>query len=61
MISPEREEIRFAKPFAAKGEVELWLTQLQDNMRDTLQKLVWKGKMDFENKERHAWVLDHCA
>jgi len=53
--------VRFNKPFAAKGEVENWLFQLQEIMRDSLQKLMKKGKQDFEVKERSQWVLEHPA
>jgi hypothetical protein len=36
----------------AKGEVEQWLFLLQENMVDTLGKLMKAGKIDYENKER---------
>jgi acyl dehydratase len=51
MISPEGEKIKFASPMFPKGEVEVWLRVVQDKMRDSLQKLTKKGKLD-DQKER---------
>ena len=46
-----------------KGDVEVWLATFQECMKEILFKSMKKGKMDYEgtNKERHEWVLDHCA
>ena len=77
MISPEGEKITFiGKTVQPKGDVlkklfinfylkqvEAWLFQFQDLMRESLSKMMKTGKRDYEgtNKERHEWVLDHPA
>ncbi|KAL4487471.1 hypothetical protein ABPG72_006991 [Tetrahymena utriculariae] len=63
MISPEGETIEFNKFFTAKGEVEKWLLQVQEQMRESLKKAIKKGKQDIDkdNKERRDWVLQHPA
>jgi len=59
MISAEGERVPLAKPTIAKrGEVEVWLRTLQENMIETLRKLMKAGWKDIE-KERKKWVLDH--
>ena len=40
MISPEGENVKFIKLISTKGEIELWLSSMQDLMMDTLQKLM---------------------
>lgn len=61
MISPEGEKVKFIKFTSAKGEVETWLYSLQENMIETLFKAMKTGRVDFYNKERKQWVMDHPA
>lgn len=46
MVSPEGEEIKFRGKVipCAKGEIEVWLLQFQDAMKDQLKKRMSKGK-----------------
>ena len=67
MQSPEGEQVRFLgnRSVTTKGDVESWLLQFQDAMRDTIAKRMKRAKQQFEdpeqNKERIEWVLEHNA
>jgi hypothetical protein len=61
MISPEGEQIKFVKLTSTKGDVENWLFAVQENMIETLSRLMKTGKVDYENKERKQWVMEHPA
>ena len=59
MISPEGERIELGKNLKARGNVEDWLTAVENHMRMSLQKLMKAGLLDYPTKERKDWVLDH--
>jgi dynein heavy chain, axonemal len=61
MISGEGENVPFLKTVSTKNEIEIWLNAVQQQMVDTLVRLMKVGKNDYENKERKQWVLDHCG
>ena len=61
MFSGEGEKVPFSKKPTARGQVEAWLSLVQDAMRETLQKLLKQGVTDFENPniDRKSWVTSH--
>jgi len=61
LLSPEGEELRLLKPLTTKSEVEQWLGLLQEDMKDTVHKLLKKGRQEYENSERGQWVLANPA
>lgn len=51
MISPEREEVDFLKPINVnegekKGNVEKWLLEIEEMMRETLRDICKKSLQD---------------
>lgn len=63
MNSNEKEQIEFKKPLKARGPVETWLMQLQDEMVATLSHLLKQGVADYDdekkNKNRVEFVEKH--
>jgi dynein heavy chain len=61
MNSGEKEKVMFSKKPSARGQVESWLNGVQDAMRETLQKLMKQGVMDFEDPaiNRKEWIQTH--
>ena len=63
MNSNEKEQIEFKKPLKARGPVETWLMQLQDEMVATLSHLLKQGVADYDdekkNKNRVEFVERH--
>ncbi|XP_065178852.1 dynein axonemal heavy chain 6-like [Sycon ciliatum] len=61
MISPEREKVELTKGLKARGNVETWLTNVEDSMRVSLRKLTKFAIGDYESKLRHEWVTQHSS
>lgn len=68
MYSKDDEEIHFAKKFVAEGQVELWLKQLEQQMRDVLYQILVDAKstsdswdQGADNKPREEWIKDYCS
>lgn len=63
MNSNEKEQVEFKKPLKARGPVETWLMQLQDEMVATLSHLLKQGVADYDdekkNKNRVEFVERH--
>ena len=60
MISGEGEKVEFNKPITTRGvELENWLNNVQEQMRDTIAKKMKTGKNDNDTADRKKWVLDH--
>jgi len=45
----------------AKGNVEVWLTQLQDTMKSTVRAITQKAYVSYGTTQRDAWVLQWPA
>ena len=43
MISPEGEEVIFVKPMKARGQVEKWLLEVEENMVKSLWSILKQG------------------
>ena len=52
MNSNEKEKVEFKKPLKARGPVETWLMQLQDEMIATLQYLLKQGVADYDDEKK---------
>lgn len=61
MLSPEGERISFPKAVKARGNVEAWLSQVEENMFSTVKKLVKTGLADYDDASRSSWLLDHSG
>jgi len=63
MHSNEKECVEFKKPLKARGPVETWLMQLQDEMVSTLTHLLKQGVAEYDdekkNKNRVEFVEKH--
>ena len=59
MISPEGERIPFAKPLKARGNVEAWLGQVEENMFATIKRAVKTGLAEYDEGSRAKWLLEH--
>jgi len=59
MCSGEGEEIPFFKSPRAKGMVEVWLSTVQDGMKETLYKLMKNGNIEYQTQDRKEWILSH--
>lgn len=61
MVSSENERVNLGKNLKARGNVEQWLTAVEQNMVQSLRKLAKSGYLDYPNKERQQWVLQQAA
>ena len=60
MVSPEKERIQLLKAVDVnegekKGNVERWLLEIEEMMRETLKDIMHKSLID--NRKRIEWVL----
>ncbi|KAJ3068699.1 Dynein heavy chain 6, axonemal [Podochytrium sp. JEL0797] len=61
MISPEGEKVPFLKTIKARGNVEAWLSSVEEGMVLVLKKLTKVALMDYDNKKRTDWVREHAG
>ncbi|XP_073391166.1 uncharacterized protein [Physcomitrium patens] len=61
MISSEGERITLGKNLKARGNVENWLTAVEQNMVSSLQRLAKHAYVEYAQKPRGQWVLMHAA
>lgn len=66
MISPEDEYVKFQSAVNVeegdkKGNVEVWLLELEEMMRKTLRDIVKRSMIQYEKIERTKWVLQWQA
>ncbi|KAJ3137918.1 Dynein heavy chain 6, axonemal [Physocladia obscura] len=61
MISPEGEKVAFLKTIKARGNVESWLSSVEEGMVSVLKRLVKLALADYENKKRTDWVREHAG
>ncbi|KAJ3021047.1 UNVERIFIED_CONTAM: Dynein heavy chain 6, axonemal [Siphonaria sp. JEL0065] len=61
MISPEGEKVPFLKTIKARGNVEAWLSSVEEGMVAVLKRLVKVALTDYENKKRTDWVREHAG
>ena len=61
MISPENEYVTLGKNLKARAEVENWLSAVEKRMVESLRQLAKDAVIDYSNKFRHVWVMDHAG
>jgi dynein heavy chain len=61
MISHEREIVKLLSPVKAQGNVEFWLSKVENEMMNTLKSLMIIAIEDYEKILRKKWVLLHAA
>jgi len=59
MYSAEGERIPLAKPFIPEGNVEVWLTKVQNLMKLSIKEEIIKGLESYPAVERSQWVQEH--
>ena len=60
MYSSEDEHVPFTKiidPIAARGQVEVWLLEVEEQMLMSIKDIIEKSLKDYVKKERSKWVL----
>jgi dynein heavy chain len=61
MISVEKEVVQFKStinPSKARGMVEKWLIQVEDQMLLSIRMIIKESLKDYETRERKQWVLE---
>ncbi|KAJ3083598.1 Dynein heavy chain 6, axonemal, partial [Rhizoclosmatium hyalinum] len=61
MISPEGERVPFLKTIKARGNVEAWLSSVEEGMVAVLKRLTKVALQDYETKKRTDWVREHAG
>eukprot|EP01018_Ginkgo_biloba_P018807 Gb_18324 [translate_table: standard] len=61
MLSSEGEKIQLGKNLKARGNVENWLTAVEQNMVSSLHRLAKAAYLDYTKRPRQEWVLRHPA
>ncbi|KAJ3207853.1 Dynein heavy chain 6, axonemal [Entophlyctis luteolus] len=61
MISPEGEKVAFLKTIKARGNVESWLSSVEEAMVAVLKRLVKLALADYDTKKRTDWVREHAG
>ncbi|KAI9224248.1 dynein heavy chain and region D6 of dynein motor-domain-containing protein [Blastocladiella britannica] len=61
MLSPEGEKVSFVKPIKARGNVEAWLSAVEEGMFSTVRRLLKLALADFDPAERQSWLLEHTG
>jgi dynein heavy chain len=59
MFSSEKERVSLGKNLKARGNVEDWLTQVENRMKSQLHLALKAGLLDYDTKPRKEWILDH--
>jgi dynein heavy chain len=59
MISPEKERVAFGKGLKARGNVEVWLCSVEENMVKSLHALTKIALADYQVKSRRDWMRLH--
>jgi len=59
MTSSENEVVSLGKNLKARGNVEGWMTLLEQRMKSELTLCMKEGLIDYDTKERCKWVDDH--
>ncbi|KAJ1518310.1 Dynein heavy chain 6, axonemal [Coelomomyces lativittatus] len=61
MISPEGEKVPFLKPSKARGNIESWLSAVEEAMFTTIRRLLKNALADFNPIQRPKWLLEHIG
>ncbi|KNE58518.1 hypothetical protein AMAG_04085 [Allomyces macrogynus ATCC 38327] len=61
MISPEGEKVTFNKPLKARGNVETWLSAVEETMFATVRRMLKVALAEFTPEDRPKWLLEHAG
>ncbi|KAJ3101998.1 Dynein heavy chain 6, axonemal [Phlyctochytrium planicorne] len=61
MISPEGERVPFVKVIKARGNVETWLSSVEEGMVGVLRRLLKLALAEFDDTKRPDWVREHVG
>ncbi|KAI5075577.1 hypothetical protein GOP47_0009653 [Adiantum capillus-veneris] len=61
MVSSEEEKVSLGKNLKARGNVENWLTSVEQNMISSLRRMSKAAFTDYVKRPRKEWVLKHPA
>ena len=70
MVSKDGEVVPFKTPFEPKDEVEIWLSSLENKMRESLQFILEDAKHtadeyfnspEIKDEQKMDWIMDYCA
>ena len=59
MFSQEGERVDLGTNLRARGNVESWLTDVENRMKLRLHELMKAGLIDYDARERKEWILHH--
>lgn len=59
MISPEGEKVNLGKGLKARGNVEDWLSKVEESMFVSLRKRMKSGIADLETRGRQTFLWSH--
>ncbi|KAK3551295.1 hypothetical protein QTP70_013939, partial [Hemibagrus guttatus] len=61
MFSREKEYVPFHSQCDCVGRVELWLTNLEEAMREAVRRHIAEAVVQYEERQWEQWVLEHPA
>ena len=61
MVSPEGEYVGLGKKLKARGNVEQWLTSVEQSMQVSLKRLAKKAYQDYPESKRTEWIFAQPA
>ena len=61
MVSPEGEYVGLGKNLKARGNVEQWLTSVEQSMQVSLKRLAKKAYQDYPESKRTEWIFAQPA
>ncbi|XP_062848433.1 dynein axonemal heavy chain 11 [Trichomycterus rosablanca] len=61
MFSGEREYVPFHSPCDCRGPVALWLTRLEEAMRNTTRRHIAEAVAAYEERPREQWIQEYPA
>jgi len=61
MYSDENEYLKFHSAQKAEGSVEDWMRQVEEQMRDTLQRISKVAIFNYASKERVPWLQEYVG
>ena len=61
MVSPEGEYVGLGKNLKARGNVEQWLTSVEQSMQVSLKRLAKKAYQDYPESKRTDWIFAQPA
>jgi dynein heavy chain len=61
IVSPEAEVVDYVKKMGARGNVEAWLTAVENEMRGSLREYMKAAVLAYPTKPREEWIDDHLC